>query len=222
MLLTGSNHFKLGMVAEFLDHPDPYGIRSCGVLDTIIDLGAQCGLFSLMARFLYPDARIIGIEPDPENFSAYVINVQHLRIEPHHLAIGPGGGTMAGVYRTVRSGEGSRQFRTPVSNDTNPDAVPGYSLGELWKAWKPEGKIFLKCDIEGAEHTFVHDSVAEVCIQTCMAVGAELHAGNKVESGMTMAEYSAWVEKRFKATHDISLRTFDRQKFGDLRMARKE
>ncbi len=56
MLLTVSNHFKLGMLAEFLYHLDPSGIRSFGVLYTILDLVSQCGLLSLMALFLYPVA----------------------------------------------------------------------------------------------------------------------------------------------------------------------
>jgi FkbM family methyltransferase len=202
MILTGGPTFRYTLQKEFLDTLDPYGIRSCGPVDTIIDLGANCGMFSLLARFVHPAARIIGLEPDPANYAAYRQNADHLRIEAVHGAIGSGR-----PVRLVNPGTspGSIQYAGEPAGDvaTMAGDIPSFPLPVLWEKWQPHGRIFLKIDIEGAETHFVGDTRSEACIEECVAVGAELHAGTRYGNGFTAEKYQEWLTGRFSTTHAI-------------------
>jgi len=46
-----------------------------GSISTVFDVGANVGIFSLMARFLHPAAQIIAIEPHAATFQLLAKNV---------------------------------------------------------------------------------------------------------------------------------------------------
>jgi FkbM family methyltransferase len=58
--------------------------------NTIIDIGANTGVYSLVAGAVNPQARIISFEPLPENFARLKANVRinNFNIEPQQIAIG--------------------------------------------------------------------------------------------------------------------------------------
>jgi len=222
MILSESPRSNRHLINSLLLAPDPYGIRSCKPPDTIIDLGANCGLFSVLARFLYPEARIIAVEPDEKAFAACVINARSILIETYRIAIGSSG--FAGLSGAP-CGHVSSQFRSTGGNDILND-VPSCSLAELWGAVKPQGRIFLKCDIEGAEWQFVDDAETEACLRECQNVSAELHVGKSFEHGGEMVaeqeSYARWAIDRFSATHVVHPVKYRRGRFGELRMVKKE
>jgi FkbM family methyltransferase len=52
----------LSMVLDIVSH-DSYGIKKFKHLDTIVDIGANIGIFSLHASTLFPQAKILAYEP---------------------------------------------------------------------------------------------------------------------------------------------------------------
>jgi FkbM family methyltransferase len=219
MFLTGINRFKRALLAEFFDHPDPYGIRSAEHLDTIIDLGANCGLFSMMARFLHPKARIIAVEPNSDSYGALALNLRHLRVEFHHIGIGPRDAQP--IYQKGKNQPGGQQYRSTPTSFSGESAL-GYTLATLWNEWRPQGRIFLKMDMEGAECHLHRNPQATQCLRECTYISAELHCGGRVENpDISMKGYRRWLRRSLGATHTFALETTRRGRYGDLRMVHR-
>jgi len=51
-------------VERIYDLPD-----ACGTVETIIDVGANTGLFVVRAKQVWPDATIVAFEPEPRNYA---------------------------------------------------------------------------------------------------------------------------------------------------------
>lgn len=61
----------------FIQHDyEPAEIAGRSDIRTIIDVGANIGLFTLRASQIWPDARILAFEPNPTNFSALKRHVE--------------------------------------------------------------------------------------------------------------------------------------------------
>jgi len=211
MILTGTRRCQDHLYREFFEQADPYGIRSCGPMDTVIDVGAHCGMFSLMARFLMPSARIIAVEPDPGNFQALTTNVMGLNIEFQCVALG--NGELVAVQN--RASTLSQRY----------DSAPGATIASarlplLWEWWNPTGRVFLKMDTEGAERYVMGDSDAERCLESCESIGMELHA---FVGSPTIADYRAWLQDRFSSAFNITfLSTRHRHRFLTVHLQKKE
>ena len=122
---------------------DEYGLRRVQPEPkTIVDVGANIGLFALWARHLFPSARIIAYEPNPYVSPYLRRNVAHADIE----VIDAGVGALGGHARIERCGE-SRLARTTFCQ-RGPVQIKGFS--EVVE--HAGGKIdLLKLDCEGAE-----------------------------------------------------------------------
>lgn len=58
---------------------DDYGLRQlaeAGRVDTILDVGGHIGSFGMLAKSLWPKARLIAIEPHPDNCKLYRKNLR--------------------------------------------------------------------------------------------------------------------------------------------------
>jgi FkbM family methyltransferase len=62
------------------DYEPPLVMQRRGV-NTIIDVGANIGLFVLRAKQIWPDARILAFEPDPANFAGLQRHIALNRLE---------------------------------------------------------------------------------------------------------------------------------------------
>ena len=62
---------------ETIPQTDMYGIKlfPLNSIKTILDLGANIGFYTVPFRYLQPNARIVAIEPDKENFAMLLKNV---------------------------------------------------------------------------------------------------------------------------------------------------
>lgn len=134
--------------------------------ETIVDTGANIGLASIYFANRWPKAKIIAIEPDPENFEILRENVRHYRnIVPIQVAVwkentmlnlsDPGGGSWAMQTKTDHNGH--------VAGVTMPFIMGVHSLDRI---------DLLKMDIEGAEkevfegHEEWIDRVGSIAIET--------------------------------------------------------
>ena len=114
---------------------------------TILDLGSHIGTSLLHFRATYPNARIIGIEPNPETFKRLSKNAARLGVEVHQLAIGPSDGPID-FYPQWRAGLSSTRRPRPGAK---PIIVEGKTLDTLRRELGLSKLDLLKVDIEGGE-----------------------------------------------------------------------
>ncbi|MEI6657232.1 MAG: FkbM family methyltransferase [Planctomycetota bacterium] len=125
-----------GVCREILGH-DCYRLASCaGQLRTAIDLGANCGIFTLMAATLNPQCRILAVEVNPGLATATIANAARNGFANRVTVINQ----LVGVADdpTVR-----------ILMEKNPTITmfdPREAVRQLG------GCDFLKCDVEGGEH----------------------------------------------------------------------
>jgi FkbM family methyltransferase len=147
---------------EDLGIPDPH---------VIVDLGANVGLALLDFRLRYPNARLIGVEPDPIAFKTLRLNTAddpNIQILP--VAVGGSDGlrTFYSSPESVVSGfERTRDFQKALPVITR-------SLDSLMSDLALPRIDLLKIDVEGAEQ-----EVLGGCERLAMigAVVGELHTG---------------------------------------------
>jgi FkbM family methyltransferase len=121
----------------------------------IIDLGANIGMSTLYFDSLYPQCRIVAVEPDETNCRLIHKNCRRLiregRLHVHRSFISEKDG-VAGLE--TRSGQRARQAwgftKVDIIDDCHP-AVPCISMPTLMDIGGIKRIDLLKCDIEGSE-----------------------------------------------------------------------
>jgi FkbM family methyltransferase len=113
--------------------------------NVIVDAGANVGYSVLRFLLEYPDAKIIAVEPGPDNLTQFAKNCAgypNLSVEPHALW------THKAELRIFNPEEGSNAFRVaeepggPISSLSVDDIIARHSLDRI---------DLLKMDIEGSE-----------------------------------------------------------------------
>lgn len=138
-----------------------YPARSEG-LKTVVDIGAQSGIFSLYAAYHNPGAIIHSFEPDPGNYEQLCLNIKVNnfadritsfnaavagRTEPVSFFINENSSRAHSMFGT---GEGQKQV-----------VVQALSLDDLFQASQIAQCDFLKIDIEGAEYDVLFNATRE-------------------------------------------------------------
>lgn len=118
--------------------------------ERIIDAGANVGYTSLALKKRWPDAKIVALEPDPENFAIALLNCkgipaielrqQGVWVEPMRLTV---------KMESQAHGAWALSFE-PADMD-NPQAVDAVSIDQLMKSLDWDSCDLVKMDIEGAE-----------------------------------------------------------------------
>jgi FkbM family methyltransferase len=132
-----------------------------GAVRTVVDAGANIGLATLYFQRQFPDARIIAIEAEPENYAfcrknlaanglaATTVLNRGLWRDGTPLAVGAWQDRREWAY-TVRPAEGDAEGRE--------DSVMGVTVEALMADYGLESIDILKIDIEGAEHQVFEDA----------------------------------------------------------------
>ena len=108
----------------------------------VLDIGANCGAFTLHARELWPNARVIGYEPCTANFAFLVKNVG--ATDMHKVAV-----STIGEYAFLRYGKWN-MGESSLYGDTESNIVNGEAVKCLHPKDLPPAD-FIKIDTEGAE-----------------------------------------------------------------------
>jgi FkbM family methyltransferase len=118
---------------------------------TVLDLGANCGLFSLYAADSC--AKLISVEPTPHTFNVLQEIVKdHKNITPLQLAIGPHN-EMISFYINENSTTNSMLNRYGAETQ-----VQCMTLETLLHFQNLDHVDFIKCDIEGSEMQALTDT----------------------------------------------------------------
>lgn len=137
--------------------------------ELVIDAGANNGYSSVYFASRFPNAKIIAIEPDVDNFKMLLCNTRQFKnIECLFGALWP---TQSKVSIINNS---APKWAYQVGNATTQQAsLPVFTMEDLTSNIR--GNILFKCDIEGAEtQIFLH---SKSWIRRIKAIVCELHDG---------------------------------------------
>lgn len=115
----------------------------------IVDLGANIGMASLYFSSRYPDAKIYGIEPDPQNFDLLLSNMAH---EISHSRFVPVKAAVSGHTGMAYIDKAPKAYNTKISTlPVSQTRVKTISITDLLSEFDIANIDLLKIDIEGAE-----------------------------------------------------------------------
>ena len=146
-----------------------YELPDLGDVEVVVDLGSHIGASIAYFRERYPEARIVGLEPDPATFAKLEANVAALdgvTVQRRAVAAADGESVFyAAPYTLASSLVAERAGSRPVT-------VPTVTLDHLIEEHGLERIDLLKLDVEGSEHDALAgaDGLARV-----RAIVGELH-----------------------------------------------
>ncbi len=169
---------------ELWGDADPYQIRGRDP-KTVVDVGGNIGLFSVLIAHLYPDAQITTLEPYRPSYEVLCKNVEGHRITPRNAAVWSDRNGVAMRLNEANYG------CTRVDRDAPPD-TPSVLLDSLLL-----GEVdILKIDTEGSEHDILLPAtrlanVAYLCMEYHDWAGDEARAR---------------LHSKLSETHDVEIR----------------
>lgn len=122
----------------------------------IIDAGANIGMSTLWFARAFPEAQIIAVEPDAENYSLLVQNTEVYgdRIMPLQGGIWP----RACGLRIENASAGAQHFITREVPTGTDDAIRAYTVDEILAMIGAKEILIAKIDIEGGQDALFGDN----------------------------------------------------------------
>jgi len=179
-----------------------YGFRPGSL---VLDIGANAGLFALVLSSMYPDIRIVSLEPVPwlaglvrENLRRN--GIPEGRVDVHTAAL-TGNGRNVTIHEQSFELEGSNIYGGEWGNYSGSVQIPSFTLAQLMAMARPSEELaFVKTDCEGCEYEAL-EQFAEVKVPFVLACHAH-------------EENQPWVAK------DLMRRCFEIAGTGPARAAR--
>lgn len=146
------------VVAHEMFFRDDYQLRTVVLPPgptTIIDAGANIGAFSLLAAHLFPEARILALEPEEENFALLQENIRLNNLEKRVIPLKVGINNVRGVYDFFVSKEQyAHSMVEAIVGDLVAEklSISCVTLGDLFSEQHIDRIGVLKLDIEGTEY----------------------------------------------------------------------
>lgn len=199
-------------VAASTEHFDV--LHSLGSIDTVVDLGANRGQFSLAARYRFPVATIIAFEPLPLPYAVYRrIFTGDSRTRIYNTAIGPERSSAA----IHVSGRDDSSSLLPIT-DTQDQLFPGTSevgtatiqvdrLDLLLSRDKLVGRTLLKIDVQGYEAQALQGS--EGLLDGILFIYIECSFIELYESQALAHEIIDWLHQRGFTLHGVHNVSYD-------------
>ena len=126
--------------------------------DTVIDIGAHIGLFSLLVSQLCKTGKILSFEPVSENFDLLVSNLKlnHIKnILPFNMAVSKNSGRLDLFLNNDQSAH------SIFSKSSESISVESTSLQKIFEENKISSCKLLKLDCEGAEYEIIDSLPSE-------------------------------------------------------------
>lgn len=186
--------FDRHMLSNALIHEvlvqDCYKVRRLfnAPITTVVDVGANYGIFSILSRFYWPTAKIHAVEPHEATYSGLQENIAHLGVSHYQAALGDGTPV---VMQRLGATSG-----TTVARPAEHDGIRSYRLPELFALLgvKPGPGVFLKIDVEGAERFLQHHQATQELLGLLGGFGMEIHAQtSKWPTSPTKMEWLQWL-----------------------------
>lgn len=174
-------------------------------INTIVDIGANVGYFSLFMLNNFPKASVYSYEPIPMNFallSKYAQLNKHFDWHAFNCAV-----TKPGVEAITLNYDKKDSFSTSASvfaDTSNQDSiqVQAKSLATIIEDNNLSQIDFLKIDCEGAEYEILYNASEEVFSKTRL-IAIETHTGKAPnETNKALADYLENKGYNIKAEND--------------------
>jgi FkbM family methyltransferase len=157
---------------------DGYGLRRQKKLKTILDVGANIGVFSLHARSLFPDALIHAVEPSPETLVSL-----HQNTRDHRITVIEGAAGSSSRMASLQVGDDPTA--THLTSETQETGVRCHVFAFDNLVRGMGGKVsFLKLDCEGGEYEILETET----MKNVQHLACEFHAfaGREAEDGLRL------------------------------------
>ena len=146
-------------------------------LKNMLDLGGYIGLASIFVANKFPDARILLVEPDPDNFLMAQINCRayenikcmNVGVWSHSCKLISSGqriGELGGDYGKI--------FAESRPHDSN-HGIQAFSVKDLMELENSRFLDFCKIDIEGSEKVLFDAPNAEDWVKKSCIISCEFH-----------------------------------------------
>lgn len=133
---------------------DHYRLEIDHAAATVVDLGANIGLFSLYAHMRMPNATIYAVEADPTTFEVLAKNltINSLTTSIHAIQLAISSQTGKVPFFCTQTSGWSSLYNLRGAEQGKAAQVDAMSLSSFCKDHHIDGIDFLKIDIEGAEY----------------------------------------------------------------------
>ncbi|MBI5394966.1 MAG: FkbM family methyltransferase [Verrucomicrobia bacterium] len=164
--------------------------------DTVLDVGANVGLFSIWVASNVPSARIFAFEAASDNFRALAGNIRSNRlkgISVHHYAVSDGSSKHVTLYRGFHGGIHSirpeyRNWDSPAGRPRRTERVRAITLERIFSRFRIKTVDFLKLDCEGAEYDILLSTPGRTLSRIRKIVG-EYHDLSAKRHGGVLKEF---------------------------------
>jgi FkbM family methyltransferase len=131
-------------------------ILGAGHAPLIIDAGGNIGLAAFWFAWIFPEASIVSVEPDPANFALLRRNVAVFgdRVRPVHGAVTE----IPKAMRIVNPDAGAASFQVEPADASAKTTVRGFTISELSASIDDSELFIVKIDIEGGQKFLFADN----------------------------------------------------------------
>ena len=157
----------------------------------IIDAGANIGLASVFFANKYPDAKMISIEPDHDNFEVLLANT---KAYPQIIALNTALWSKSCHVKVRDTGMGTTSFVVEPCLPEEPTSLKAMSLEDIMLQYHFPRIDLLKIDIEGSEKYLLSENY-EYWLSRTETIVIELH--DRFQPGCSSAFLKAFVQYNF-------------------------
>lgn len=147
--------------------------------DTVVDIGANVGVFTLWAKACWPEVKIVAIEPSPRMCDFFRRNLAKNRVTDVVLLQAACGGYCGEAVLYSRGAEAANSLfqRDAVGSSFRPlGRTQILTLDEVFRRFNIEICHLLKLDCEGAEYDILLKA-SEETLQRVRRITMEYHVG---------------------------------------------
>jgi len=173
---------------------------------TIIDVGANLGLFSLVLNNRFPDRKIIALEPSPSTCAALKNNVARnyaTNVECHQIAVADHDGFVTFAAREHARANASISTKSAHAPERT-IRVPCTTLDTFCKANGMSRIAMLKVDVEGFEALVFRGAENVLAKARPGVIYFEICPGLTRDAGFDPAEPAAYIAARGYSLHRIA------------------
>lgn len=146
--------------------------------DTVVDIGANMGCFTIFAaRAVGPSGRVIAVEPASETFAQLGRNIQLTKLSNVTLVQAAVAGEPGEVTLTTSENSLFTSMFDKIDgreNSGRSEQVEAITLEQIMNRNKLDHVDFLKLDCEGAEHGIV-DTISGTTFRLFRQIAMEIH-----------------------------------------------